>query len=409
LSVVVAIGGLALLILIHEAGHFVVALAVRMRPRSFYVGFPFPPLVKVKRKGIEFGIGAIPLGGMVRIPGMHRPAPSDVDVHFGAARYEAPDLNGPIERIKRPLERGDLDAAEAELPVLEDAVRRADLSPAAARAAERGLRDVGDALAPDAYWRQRTWKRIAVIAAGPGTNLVFAILLLAIVYMAGIPTASRIVKSVEPKSPAATAGLEPGDMIVSVNGEWTPSFDAVRKKITGSHGRPLAVGVVRGDKYVALTPVRPKKTEGSYILGFRFDISGYKHYSPPRALALAAEDTWTATKRLASFLVHITRRSNRSEIATPVGIVSESSEAVRIGYRDYLLILAVISLSLALLNMLPLLPLDGGHIAFSIVEGVRGRAVGRAVYERVSAIGIALILVLYAIGISNDINRIGGG
>ena len=77
--------------------------------------------------------------------------------------------------------------------------------------------------------------------------------------------------------------------------------------------------------------------------------------------------------------------------------------------RDYLQILALISLSLALLNLLPLLPLDGGHIAFSLVEGVRGKAVGRAVYERVSMVGIALILFIYVIGLSNDVGRLTGG
>ena len=78
-------------------------------------------------------------------------------------------------------------------------------------------------------------------------------------------------------------------------------------------------------------------------------------------------------------------------------------------YRDYLEILALISLSLALLNLLPLLPLDGGHIAFSLIEGIRGRSVGRAVYERVSAVGIALVLLLFFVGLSNDVGRIGGG
>jgi regulator of sigma E protease len=77
--------------------------------------------------------------------------------------------------------------------------------------------------------------------------------------------------------------------------------------------------------------------------------------------------------------------------------------------QQFLWVMGLLSLSLALLNLLPLLPLDGGHIAFSLVEGVRGRAVGRGVYERVSAIGIALVLLLFFIGLTNDINRLGGG
>jgi regulator of sigma E protease len=89
-----------------------------------------------------------------------------------------------------------------------------------------------------------------------------------------------------------------------------------------------------------------------------------------------------------------------------VGIVQGSSEAVRQGTDSYLSVLALISLSIALLNLLPLLPLDGGHIAFAVAEGIRGRAVAREVYERVSVVGIALVLLLFVIGLSNDIPNI---
>src|SRR5688572_32905681 len=81
MSWLIAILGLALLVLIHEAGHFFAARALGMRPRRFYLGFP-PAIAKVNRGGIEYGIGAIPLGGYVKIPGMHRPAPSDLDAHL---------------------------------------------------------------------------------------------------------------------------------------------------------------------------------------------------------------------------------------------------------------------------------------------------------------------------------------
>ena len=90
-NIFVAILGLGLLVLVHEAGHFFTARAVGMSPRRFYIGFP-PPLASVERNGIEYGIGAIPLGGYVKIPGMHRPAPSDLDTFFGPAMDEAPQL-----------------------------------------------------------------------------------------------------------------------------------------------------------------------------------------------------------------------------------------------------------------------------------------------------------------------------
>jgi regulator of sigma E protease len=177
MSVFVAIVGLAFLILIHEAGHFFTALAVGMRPRKFYIGFP-PPLARVRRRGIEYGIGAIPLGGYVKIPGMHRPAARDLDFRLQQAMTRAPELVKPLEAVKRPLARGEYEEARVALDQLEAALR------------ERGqptdvLTEVRDALSPDAYWRQRAWKKVLVIFAGPGTNALFAIVVFAVLYMIG--------------------------------------------------------------------------------------------------------------------------------------------------------------------------------------------------------------------------------
>ena len=409
MTVAIALLGLAFLILIHEVGHFFTALAVGMRPRRFYVGFP-PALVKKTHNGVEYGLGAIPLGGYVKIPGMHRPAPSDLDVHFGSALYEAPQLLQPIERVKRPLAEGEFESARAALQELEAALAGTSLSSAARRQANRGLGELSDALGPDAYWRQRTWRKLAVISAGPLTNLVFAIVLLAIVYMVGIPSAaSRRVDSVDPNTPAARAGLKPGDTIAAINRIPTRTFDQVRRAIRDSDGKPLVVSVFRHGEYVELAPAKPIKRGGTYLLGFRPAVVRYKRYGPLSALHLAVDDAWLVTKTMGNWLVHVASPENRKQISTPVGIVRTSSEAAHSGYRDYFAILALISLSLALLNLLPLLPLDGGHIAFSLVEGVRGKAVGRAVYERVSMVGIALILFIYVIGLSNDVGRLTGG
>jgi regulator of sigma E protease len=409
MSFLVAVLGLALLILIHEAGHFFTARAVGMRPRRFYIGFP-PALVKWTRNGIEYGLGVIPLGGYVKIPGMHRPAPSDLDLHFGPALYEAPRLLPEVERVKRLVAQGAFEQAKPELEALEQSVKTASLSVKARKAALRGASELMDGVGPDAYWRQRTWKRLAVIAAGPGTNLVFAVALLAAVYVLGIPSdASRRVADVIPSTPAASAGLRPGDRIVGINRVPAYDFTDVRDAIRDSKGRPLVISVLRGGKYVELPPVRPAKSSGVYTLGFHPSAIRYTHYNPAHAVALAAEDTWLVTKAMGTWLGHIATGSGRKDVSTPVGIVQQSSRAVQLGYREYLQVLAIISLSLALLNLLPLLPLDGGHMAFSIVEGVRGRAVGRVVYERVSALGIALVLLLFSVGLSNDIGNIRGG
>jgi regulator of sigma E protease len=409
MSILVAILGLALLILIHEAGHFFTARAVGMRPRKFYVGFP-PALLKTTRNGIEYGLGVIPFGGYVKIPGMHRPAPSDLDVHFGPALYEEPRLLGDVERVKRRVAQGAFEEARQALATLEQALGHASLSVKARRAAERGVAELTDALGADAYWRQRTWKRLAVIAAGPGTNLLFAIVLLAAVYMLGIPSdASRKVGDVIPGSRAAAAGLKADDRIIGVNRVPASDFTEIRDAIRNSNGKVLVLSVLRNDQYQELKPVRPTKTDGVYTLGFHPAAIRYKHYDPAHAFALAAQDTWLVTKAMGTWLGHVASGSGRKDVSTPVGIVQQSSRAVQLGYREYLQVLAIISLSLALLNLLPLLPLDGGHMAFSIVEGVRGRAVGRAVYERVSAVGIALVLLLFFVGLSNDIGNIRGG
>ena len=409
MSILVAIFGLAFLILVHEAGHFFTARGVGMRPRKFYIGFP-PALLKTNRNGIEYGLGAIPFGGYVKIPGMHRPAASDLDVHFGPALYEEPRLLGDVERVKRLVGQDAFEEARQALAKLEQALSHAALSGKARRAADRGLTELDDALGSDAYWRQRTWKRLAVIAAGPGANLVLAIVLLAAVYMLGIPSdASRKVGDVIPGSPAAAAGLKADDRIIGVNRVPAEDFTDVRDAIRTSKGGPLVLSVVRNGQYKELKPVHPTKTEGVYTLGFHPAAVRYKHYNPARAVALAGEDTWLVTKAMGTWLGHIASGSGRKDVSTPVGIVQQSSKAVQLGWREYFQVLAIISLSLALLNLLPLLPLDGGHMAFSIVEGVRGRAVGRAVYERVSAVGIALVLLLFFVGLSNDIGNIRGG
>src|SRR6476660_7403503 len=111
----VVIGGLVLLVFLHELGHFSVALALKMRPRSFYIGFP-PALVKVRRNGIEYGIGMIPLGGLVRIPGMHRPAARDLQVFIEPAVREEPSLAVPVGTLRRALEVEDYDAARRAYP-----------------------------------------------------------------------------------------------------------------------------------------------------------------------------------------------------------------------------------------------------------------------------------------------------
>jgi regulator of sigma E protease len=405
----VAIAGLAFLILIHEAGHFFTALAVRMRPRRFYIFFP-PALVKWKRNGIEYGIGMIPLGGYVKIPGMHKPAARDLEGQLERALEEAPWLERYVGPVNASLEAERLGDARDGLPDLRRAVARAELSEPARRAAERTLTDVEDALSNDAYWRAPVWKRVAVILAGPATNLIFAVAALAAVFAIGVPVATQI-HEVTPGSPASAAGLRPGDEILAVDGETVSPVltEQLPSRITASKGEPMTLQIERGGQQLTLGPVSARlEDDDVYRLGIRLRAEETA-YGPWESVQYAARETWAITAETGKVLGRIFTGSGREEVSSPVGIVRGSAEAVDVGFDVYLRILALISLSLALLNLLPLLPLDGGHIAFSLAEGVRGRAIPREAYERASMVGIVLVLFLFFIGLNNDIGGGGGG
>jgi regulator of sigma E protease len=401
LNIAVAIIGLGFLIFVHEFGHFAVARAVGLRPRRFYVGFP-PAIVKTTRNGIEYGLGAIPLGGFVKIPGMHRPAPVDVDHHFTPAGAEAPELAGPLDRLRRALAENDIDAARGALDELRERRDSVELSPAAARAFDRGVTELEDAFGPDAYWRAKTWKRLAAIAAGPFANIVLSLVLFAILFASGGGAATTTVDAVLSDSPAAAAGLRAGDRIAAIDGVPVDANE-VSERINASRGRPITLTVVRDGETIRLGPVRPRLQDGRYRVGFVLRGEG---------LGLA-DSAWQSvrvtglvTKEIGASLGRLVTGEGREEISSPVGIVQGSSTAAEQGTQSFLWVLGLISLSLALLNLLPLLPLDGGHIAFSLIEGARGRAVRREVYERVSAVGIVFVVLLFVIGLSNDIGRL---
>jgi regulator of sigma E protease len=401
----VVIGGLVLLVFLHELGHFSMALAVKMRPRSFYIGFP-PPLVKVRRNGIEYGIGMIPLGGLVRIPGMHRPAARDLQVFIDPAVREQPTLAAPVGAARRALEVEDFDAARRAYPELAREVEAADLSPSARRSAQRALRDLEEGTAPDAYWRAPTAKRVGVVAAGPLANILIAFLILFVLFaFSGGPSsrATNEVGAVIAGTPAAAAHLQVGDRIVAVDGRPTRSFAAVSHQIRKSHGRPITLTVQRDGRRLTVGPRPTTFQQGHWIFGFE-PTAQLVRYPPGKAAGTAATDLWHVVTGTGTGIASLFSSHGRSNLSGPVGIVRVSHSQLQVGLTWYLEILAYVSMSLALLNLLPLLPLDGGHILFSLIEGIRRRALAREVYERVSVIGIALILLVMVIAFSNDVS-----
>ena len=402
MTIFISIVGLGLLVFVHELGHFSASVALRMHPRKFYIGFP-PALVKRTRKGIEYGIGTIPLGGFVKIPGMHRPASADVDPVFGRAIEEAPALAGEADRLRRSLDSGDHDAARASLAAFATLAGQQQLSEPALAGVDKGVTDIGDALGPDAYWRARTWKRVLVIFAGPAANIIFAFILFTGLFMTSGGKATTTVDSVRVKTAAAAIGLQSGDKIVSINGAAMESGSTISETIGASQGKPLSVVVLRDGTRVVLGPRAATKIDGVYRLGFILRGAGL---SPPAAVQEAGRVTGVVSKGIVTSLGNLVKGEGRKDISSPVGIVQGSSDAAKEGTDSFLWVLALISLSIALLNLLPFLPLDGGHIVFAIVEGIRGRTVPRAVYERVSIVGIGLVLLLFVIGLTNDIGRL---
>ena len=401
MTILLAIVGLGLLILIHELGHFVVSLVLGMRPRRFYIGFP-PAIVKRMHNGIEYGIGAIPLGGFVKIPGMHRPSPGDVDMGLGRVLSEAPWLEGPAARLRGALAEDDHDAARDSIRVMRELAAEHTMPPSVEASVQRALDDLGDALGVNAYWRAPTWKRVAAIAAGPAANIVLALLLFTGLFMTSAGKTTTTVQAVSSGTPAASAGLQAGDRIVSIDGVAVAPED-ISHLISGSDGRKLTVVVVRDGERVTLPPTSARQTDGAYRLGFM--LSG-EPLPPLRAVWEAFSLTGQVTRDIGASLGRLVTGSGRDQISSPVGIVQGSSDAAKQGTESFLFVLGLISLSIALLNLLPLLPLDGGHIVFAVAEGIRGRAVRREVYERVSIVGIGLVLLLFVIGLSNDIGRL---
>jgi regulator of sigma E protease len=407
LSLFIAILGLAFLILVHEAGHFFASLAVGLRPRRFYVGFP-PAVAKTTRRGIEYGVGAIPLGGFVTIPGMHRPIPHDAERRFSRAVEEAPALAGPVDRVKRSLEADDLTFAEHAVDDFEEALGSYPVSPSAHASAVKGITELRDGLGADAYWKAPTWKRLVAIGAGPVANIALAIVLFTFLFMTVAGQATRTVATVAPElqegvqSPAQSIGLLAGDRIVAIDGKAVRANE-IAQTIGDSAGKALTLTVIRNGQELKLGPVGAQLVDERYRLGFGLDGRGLGFFA---AAGRAVKITGIVSKEIVKSLGRLLTGSGRDEVSSPIGITQASSDAVDRGAESYIWVLGLISLSLALLNLLPLLPLDGGHILFTLIEGARGRFLRREIYERVSMVGLAVVLLLFFVGLSNDIGKL---
>jgi regulator of sigma E protease len=351
-SVLLAALGFMILIVLHELGHFAVAKWVGMRVERFALFFP--PLIWRKQVGeTEYALGTIPAGGYVRISGMN---PSE------------------------------------------------DLPP-----------EVRDR----AYHAQPPWKRMVVIAAGPLVNILVAILLLFVYFTAiGPREGSNIVGETQEGYPAHRL-LEPGDEILAVDGErgdWPQFLDAIAKHKCRGRARegcaaatPATVVIERAGRRQTLE-MRPiydaeaKRTR----LGFGYAPGPRSPLSFGDAVTQSLDRSWFITKETVKLPARLFDEEKRKEIRGIVGSYETTRQVILDDVADVIGIMAIISLSLAIVNLFPFLPLDGGHIFWAIVEKVRRRPVSFALMERAGVIGFLLVIGLFFIGLTNDIDRLSG-
>jgi regulator of sigma E protease len=418
MSYLVAILGLLFLVFIHELGHFSAAKGVRMKALKFYVGFP-PAVLKKQVGETEYGLGAIPLGGYVKIPGMLRPEPDDLyaveDVlerNEGLDTEVATSIATAVDVARSDIKRARWDDARESLAGLTAALDAAgdSLSAGEQKRCRRTVQRIEESLDPRSYWRSARWRRLIAIAAGPAANVIACFVILTGVAIFGRPEAIVIprVHAVFKATPAAASGLRAGDKLVSVNGS-SGTVDAMRNAIVASHGGVVHVVVNRDGKLVHLKPVHTKIIDGSYKMGFEF---GEQITSRSHPVLVAPRLAWDDMVRLTTGTIgaigNVVTPQGRSQLHSAVGIVSVSAQEVHRGAGYYLTILAYVSLSLAIFNLLPFLPLDGGHIFLIVLERIRGRGVSRASFERISIVGIALMLAVFAIGLQNDLGQLIG-
>jgi regulator of sigma E protease len=181
----------------------------------------------------------------------------------------------------------------------------------------------------------------------------------------------------------------------------------VAKHIRATDGRPFRLVVVRRGRRVAIGPLRARLEQGAYRIGIAIEARTGPGESVPAAVGDALGLTWTVTRDTVTGIAHVLAGRDTNHVSSSVGIVRTSAQAWRQGLRDFLSVLGLISLALGVLNLIPVLPLDGGHIVMALVEKVRGRTFAQSVYVRYSIVGLSLFALLMYLGLRNDL--FGGG
>ncbi len=349
-SVVVAILVLGFLIVFHEFGHFIVARRVGVGVLKFSVGFG-PALIGTRIGRTEYVVSAIPLGGFVKMIG------------------EDPD------------------------------------------------EEVSDADRALSFTEKALWRRTAVVLAGPLANLLLAYLAFAAVfafYGSREVTDAAVVGGLSIDMPAAAAGVEPGDRIVAIDGEPIADWNALSEAIRGSEGRSLDFTLERDGAQLVL-PIQPKSAprhnefgevvEMSYLIGIERSFAT-RPVGLLEAAWLGGEQTvWWVRTLILSIGKMLSGSIPAEQIGGPIMIVQAAGEQAQRGLEDLLYFMAIVSVNLGILNLLPIPILDGGHLFFFAIEGILRRPLAVRHREIAQTIGLFVIVSLMAFAFYNDIRR----
>ncbi|WP_408735086.1 RIP metalloprotease RseP [Belnapia moabensis] len=338
---------LGVLVFVHEMGHYLAARWRGVHVDAFSIGFGRPLLQGRDRRGTEWRLGWIPLGGYVKLHGQE--TPEDV----------SPEVRANWQSGRTFHEKS-----------------------------------VGD--------------RAIVVAAGPVANFLLAILLFAGLFMTiGQPVGGTGINTVVEGSAAARAGLLPGDAILSLDGQRVSRFEQVQRYIQPRAGQPVAVAITRdgAEQTVTVTPdVRDNGSGPVGVLGIQGGASRFERLDPFSAVAAGAvqtaDITWQTLKGIGEMLAG---ERSAKELGGPIRIAEVSGEAASLGLSPLINLMALLSVSLGLLNLFPIPLLDGGHLVFYAAEAVRGRPLPPRAQEYGFRAGFALLVSLFLFASWNDI------
>ena len=412
-----ALAVLAMLIVVHEYGHFISARLVGVRVEKFSIGFG-SPIFKKTYNGVEYLLAWIPLGGYVKFYGDDLdPESSDDPDHFlnqavwkrWIIVFAGPFFNfalavgivvliglvgvpTPTMTIAELRPDGAAHAAglqSGDTIVAVDGVMVADWQALAEALDARGkapitLEVTRNSLPERIVFTPDFVGRIGVIFAESGEG------------------ATPIIGDVAPGRPALAAGFLPGDTIVEVNGEATPDIKSVVDHIKVAAGTETPVTIMRNDARMILNVTPTSELN----LGF-YPVIDSISYGPIESIAYGFMKTWEGSERIfASILMLINREIPANQLAGPIGIMKIAGDAAEAGFVNLLNFIAIISINLGILNLLPIPILDGGHLVFFTLEGLMGRPVNIRMQEVAQQFGIVALISLMAFAFYNDIVRL---